>query len=163
MLVLVQLALDRVTPKNSMWITKGQTLQDPLQSLYLWMNTIQVQKKIEFKERDTLEKEPSMGSDWSDVDEVEPLARLSQEDSVPHHNRPVILETSPVITDYVTYPAHLYSHPWGDFVKCWTSSPKPPNHSFSNPSEDTSYLGGSSSSHLCDISVEFAASTPSNI
>ncbi|XP_043375730.1 putative deoxyribonuclease TATDN2 isoform X2 [Dermochelys coriacea] len=120
------------------------------------------EEDYEFKERDTLEKEPSVGSDWSDVDDVESLARFSQEDSVPHHNRSVILETSPVITDRVTYPAHLYSCPWGDFRKCWTSSPKPPNRSFSNPNEDISYLGGSSSSHLCDISVEFAASTPSN-
>ncbi|KAG6939334.1 TatD DNase domain containing 2 [Chelydra serpentina] len=121
------------------------------------------EEDYELKEQDILEKDPSVGSDWSDVDDVESLARFSQEDSVPHHSRSVILETSPVITDYVMYPAHLYNRPWGDFAKCWTSSPKPPNHClFSNPSEDTSYLGGSSSSHLCDISVEFAASSPSN-
>ncbi|XP_039403298.1 putative deoxyribonuclease TATDN2 isoform X1 [Mauremys reevesii] len=120
------------------------------------------EEDYEFQERDALEKDPSVGSDWSDVDDVESLARFSQEDSVPHHNRSVILETSPVITDYVMYPAHLYNRPWGDFAKCCTSSPKPPNRSFSNPSEDTTYLGGSSSSHLCDISVEFAACTPSN-
>uniref|UniRef100_A0A8C8RKS6 Uncharacterized protein n=1 Tax=Pelusios castaneus TaxID=367368 RepID=A0A8C8RKS6_9SAUR len=117
----------------------------------------------ELKERETLEKNPSIGSDWSDVEDVESLARFSQEDSVPQHNRSVILETSPVTTDYVMYPAHLYNPTWGDFAKCWTSSPKPPNHClFSSPSEDTSFLDGSSSSHLCDISVEFAASTPSN-
>ncbi|XP_067400475.1 putative deoxyribonuclease TATDN2 [Emydura macquarii macquarii] len=121
------------------------------------------EEDYEVKERDMLEKDPSVGSDWSDVEDIESLARFSQEDTVPHQNRSVILETSPVTTDNVMYPAHLYDRPWDDFTKCWTSSPKPPNHcSFSDPSEDTSYLGGSSSSHLCDISVELAASTPFN-
>ncbi|XP_075794845.1 3'-5' RNA nuclease TATDN2 [Pelodiscus sinensis] len=120
------------------------------------------EEDYELKGRDTLEKDLSVGSDWSDVDDVESLARFSQEDSVPCHNRSVILETSPSITDSVMYPAHLYNHPRGDFTKRWTSSPRPSNRSFSNSSEDTSYLGVSNSSHLCDISVELAASSPPN-
>ncbi|XP_074860999.1 3'-5' RNA nuclease TATDN2 isoform X2 [Carettochelys insculpta] len=121
------------------------------------------EENCKFKEQDTLEKDPSVGSDWSDVDDVEPLATFSQEDSIPPYHRSVTLETSPVVTDYVMHSVHLYNRPRGDFAKCWTSSPKPPIHcSVSNPSEDTIYLGGSGNSHLCDISVELATSPSSS-
>uniref|UniRef100_A0A8D0HQZ9 TatD DNase domain containing 2 n=1 Tax=Sphenodon punctatus TaxID=8508 RepID=A0A8D0HQZ9_SPHPU len=113
---------------------------------------------IKYKEQD---KDPSVGSDWSDMEDAESLATFSQEDSIPCQNSSEIL-TSSTAENSVTYPAHLYSQPWGGYAKYWTSSPKPSNYrSFSSPSEDTSYPEGSGTSHLCDVSG-FSRSTLSN-
>ncbi|XP_053158962.1 putative deoxyribonuclease TATDN2 [Hemicordylus capensis] len=109
------------------------------------------------------EKEPLVESDWSDMDDAEPLATFSQEDSIPNHNTSETVKTSVSATEFVMYPPHLYSHGMSDYTKYWTSSPKLKScPAFSSPSEDTLHAGGSSSSHLCDVSLNSSTGTPSN-
>ncbi|XP_025060576.1 putative deoxyribonuclease TATDN2 [Alligator sinensis] len=118
---------------------------------------------LEFEQKKMPEKNPSVGSDWSDVEDVESLARFSQEDSLPQLNSPRILETSRTLSDNLTYPTNVNSCMWGGSVGCWTSSPKPPECcSFLSPSQDTSYLTGSGTNSLCDISVELATNASFN-
>ncbi|XP_062977501.1 putative deoxyribonuclease TATDN2 isoform X2 [Elgaria multicarinata webbii] len=104
------------------------------------------------------EKEPSVGSDWSDMEDAEPLTTFSQEDSIPNHSTSEVVETSVLATEFVMYPPHLYSHGMSDYAKYWRNSPKPTGcPSFSSPSEDISYA-----SHLCDISSDTSTGIPSN-
>ncbi|XP_019360122.1 PREDICTED: putative deoxyribonuclease TATDN2 [Gavialis gangeticus] len=118
---------------------------------------------LEFEQQKMPEKDPSVGSDWSDVEDVESLARFSQEDSLPQLNSPKILETSRTLSDDLTYPTNVNSCMWGDSVGRWTSSPKPPECcAFSSPSQDTSCLTGSGTNSLCDISVELATNASFN-
>ncbi|XP_066473872.1 putative deoxyribonuclease TATDN2 [Tiliqua scincoides] len=106
------------------------------------------------------EKEPSVGSDWSDMDDAEPPSAFSQEDSFPVHNSLETKETSVLATEFVMYPPHLYSRGMNDYTKYWTSSPKAPTSPpFSSPSENTSYASASFSSNLCDISLEVSSNT----
>lgn len=113
------------------------------------------------------EKEPSDGGDWSDAEDIEPLATFSQEDSIPNHN-PTPSETmgtSVLATEVVMYPPHLYSG-MNDYAKYWMSSPKATGYAppFSSPPGEASCFGGSSSSFLCDISLDTstaALSSPS--
>ncbi|XP_075039828.1 3'-5' RNA nuclease TATDN2 isoform X2 [Mixophyes fleayi] len=71
---------------------------------------------------DVLEKDPSIGSDFSDLEDVGPLARFSQDDvvepccSVEDHRGP-----SP--SSYVMYPRHLYGSPWRHYTDLWPGSP----------------------------------------
>lgn len=105
------------------------------------------------------EKDPSVGSDWSDMDDDEPPTAFSQEDSIPVHNT-AETKTSMSATEFVMYPPHLYSHGMNDYTKYWTSSPKVPScPPLSTPSEDTSYANASFSSHLCDVSLENSANS----
>lgn len=78
----------------------------------------------------------SSGSDWSDVDEISTV-RFSQEE--PISLKPsAVPEPSPFPTDYVMYPAHLYSSPWCDYASYWTSGPKTPGyHSVGSGGSDT--------------------------
>ncbi|XP_042308184.1 putative deoxyribonuclease TATDN2 [Sceloporus undulatus] len=94
------------------------------------------------------EKEPSVESDWSDLEDVEPPTTFSQEDSIPNYSTSETKENSMLATEFVMYPPHLYSCKISDYAKYWTSSPKPTScASFSVPSKDDSY-----DSHLCDNS-----------
>ncbi|KAH0630211.1 hypothetical protein JD844_012944 [Phrynosoma platyrhinos] len=102
------------------------------------------------------EKEPSVGSDWSDLEDVEPPVTFSQEDSIPNHSTSETMDNSVLTTEFVMYPPHLYSSKMSDYAKYWTSSPKPTSCPFSSPSKDASYA-----SHLCDNS-DFSTSIPSD-
>ncbi|XP_063797341.1 putative deoxyribonuclease TATDN2 [Pseudophryne corroboree] len=76
---------------------------------------------------DIPEKDPSIGSDFSDLEDVGPLARFSQEDevepccSVEDHRE----LSSP---NYVMYPRQLYGSPWRHYKDVLPSSPmyRPP-------------------------------------
>ncbi|XP_055985682.1 putative deoxyribonuclease TATDN2 [Sorex fumeus] len=73
--------------------------------------------------REVLLESSSSGSDWSDVDDVTSI-RFSQEEPV--SLRPLAVpEPSAFPTDYVMYPAHLYSSPWCGYASYWANSPKP--------------------------------------
>ncbi|KAJ7316956.1 hypothetical protein JRQ81_003118 [Phrynocephalus forsythii] len=103
------------------------------------------------------EREPSVGNDWSDMEDGEPVTAFSQEDSIPNHSTSETMENSVLATEFVMYPPHLYNYGMSDSAKYWISTPKqkecPP---FSSPSKDTS-----NASHLCDIS-ELSTGTSSN-
>ncbi|KAG8516890.1 putative deoxyribonuclease TATDN2, partial [Galemys pyrenaicus] len=75
------------------------------------------------KGREVVIEHSSSGSDWSDVDEISTV-RFSQEEPV-SLARPSVPEPSSFPTDYVMYPAHLYSSPWCDYPSYWASGPKP--------------------------------------
>ncbi|XP_069907213.1 putative deoxyribonuclease TATDN2 isoform X3 [Oryctolagus cuniculus] len=105
------------------------------------------------KGREVVMEHPSSGSDWSDVDEI-PMVRFSQEEPVALKDS-AAPEPSSYATDYVMYPAHLYSSPWCDYARYWTSSPKPPGCSAagsSSSSSDPAQSGRSGQSHLSDCS-----------
>ncbi|XP_061474485.1 putative deoxyribonuclease TATDN2 [Rhineura floridana] len=104
-------------------------------------------------------RELSVESDWSDMEDEEPLATFSQEDSVPNPDTSERAETSVLATELVMYPPHLYSRRMSEYTKYWTSSPKPTDcPPFSCSSEEASYAN-----HLCDISLDISAGSPSNI
>lgn len=68
----------------------------------------------------------SSGSDWSDVDDIS-TARFSQEEPV-SLKPSAVPEASAFATDYVMYPAHLYSSPWCDYASYWAGGPKAPGY-----------------------------------
>ncbi|TEA42556.1 putative deoxyribonuclease TATDN2 [Lagenorhynchus albirostris] len=88
------------------------------------------------KDREVVMERTSSGSDWSDVDEISTV-RFSQEE--PISLKPsAVPEPSHFPTDYVMYPAHLYSSPWCDYASYWTSGPKTPGyHSVGSGGSDT--------------------------
>ncbi|MEE6502030.1 hypothetical protein FKM82_004386 [Ascaphus truei] len=68
-----------------------------------------------------LEKDPSIGSDFSDVEDVDSLARFSQEEpAVSCCPEPEDFSETP--SSYVMYPEHLYRSPWCNYTEHWTSS-----------------------------------------
>lgn len=84
----------------------------------------------------------SSGSDWSDVDEIS-TARFSQEEPV-SLKPSTVPEASAFPTDYVMYPAHLYSSPWCDYASYWASGPKTPGYpSVGSGGSDTMQAGRS--------------------
>ncbi|XP_014635097.1 PREDICTED: putative deoxyribonuclease TATDN2 [Ceratotherium simum simum] len=112
------------------------------------------------KEREVVIEHTSSGSDWSDVDEISTV-RFSQEEPV-SLKLPAVPEPSTFPTDYVMYPAHLYSSPWCDYASFWTSSPKPssyPSAGGSSSSNDTSQAGRSSRGFLSDYSPNSTVSS----
>ncbi|XP_077181396.1 3'-5' RNA nuclease TATDN2 [Paroedura picta] len=104
------------------------------------------------------EKEPLEGSDWSDVEDAEPLATFSQEDSIQNNNTSETKDTSAFATEFVMYPPHLYGHKMKDYAKYWTKIPKAEH---SSPCEDTSF-DNSYSSQLCDITFDTSVASSSN-
>ncbi|XP_036779351.2 putative deoxyribonuclease TATDN2 isoform X1 [Manis pentadactyla] len=111
------------------------------------------------KEREVVLEHTSSGSDWSDVDEVSTV-RFSQEEPV-SLKVSAVSEPSAFPTDYVMYPAHLYSSPWCDYVSYWTSTPRPSGYpSLGSSSSDTLQVGRSSRGHLSDCSSSSAVSSP---
>ncbi|XP_010983240.1 putative deoxyribonuclease TATDN2 [Camelus dromedarius] len=92
------------------------------------------------KEREVVMERSSSGSDWSDVDEISTV-RFSQEEPVsPKLSAAPAPSAFP--TDYVMYPAHLYSSPWCDYTSCWTSSPQTSSYpSVGSGSGDTAQAG----------------------
>ncbi|XP_005907118.2 putative deoxyribonuclease TATDN2 [Bos mutus] len=94
------------------------------------------------KDREVVMERTSSGSDWSDVDEIS-TARFSQEEPVPLKPS-TVPEASAFPTDYVMYPAHLYSSPWCDYASYWASGPKTPRYpSVGSGSSDTTQAGRS--------------------
>ncbi|KAM5231746.1 putative deoxyribonuclease TATDN2 isoform 1-T1 [Hipposideros larvatus] len=111
------------------------------------------------KEREVVIEHSSSGSDWSDVDEVSTV-RFSQEEPV-SLKPSAVPEPSAFPTDYVMYPAHLYSSPWCDYASYWTSSPKPSSYpAMSSSSNDTLQAGRSSRGLLSDYSPNLTVSSP---
>ncbi|XP_034962451.1 putative deoxyribonuclease TATDN2 [Zootoca vivipara] len=104
------------------------------------------------------ERESSAESDWSDMEDAEPPSTFSQEDSIPNHSTPKTMDAKTLLaTELVKYPSHLYNRRMSDYTKYWTSCSKPVDCSpFSFSSEDTSYA-----SHLCDVSLDTSADSPS--
>lgn len=77
---------------------------------------------LQMEARGMLLELSSSGSDWSDVDDVASV-RFSQEEPV--LLRPsTVPEPSAFPTDYVMYPAHLYSSPWCDYASYWATNLK---------------------------------------
>ncbi|KAM5148732.1 putative deoxyribonuclease TATDN2 isoform 2-T2 [Mantella aurantiaca] len=69
---------------------------------------------------DDPEKDPSIGSDFSDIEDVGTLARFSQEDS------PLTVADAAAGTPspgYVAYPRHMYSNAWSGCPDLWPASP----------------------------------------
>ncbi|XP_019506688.1 PREDICTED: putative deoxyribonuclease TATDN2 [Hipposideros armiger] len=110
------------------------------------------------KEREVVIEHSSSGSDWSDVDEVSTV-RFSQEEPV-SLKPSAVPEPSAFPTDYVMYPAHLYSSPWCDYASYWTSSPKPSYPAMGSSSNDTLQAGRSSRGLLSDYSPNSTVSSP---
>ncbi|CAH2312138.1 deoxyribonuclease TATDN2 [Pelobates cultripes] len=69
-----------------------------------------------------VEKDPSIGSDFSDVEDVHSLARFSQEDPIPSCCS-IPKAYSGTSSSYVMYPPYLYKSPWCNYTDQWTSSP----------------------------------------
>ncbi|KAM9324383.1 putative deoxyribonuclease TATDN2 [Gastrophryne carolinensis] len=75
---------------------------------------------------DSPKKDSSVGSDFSDIEDVSMLARFSQED-LPSPVSPVpdnrSCTPSSSSSGYVMYPCHLYGSPWNRCKELWPSSP----------------------------------------
>ncbi|XP_029787420.1 putative deoxyribonuclease TATDN2, partial [Suricata suricatta] len=54
---------------------------------------------------------------------------------------PAVAEPAAFPTDYVMYPAHLYSSPWCDYASSWTGSPKPCGYPSVGGGRDTPQAG----------------------
>ncbi|XP_059519500.1 putative deoxyribonuclease TATDN2 isoform X2 [Myotis daubentonii] len=110
------------------------------------------------KEREVVIEHTSSGSDWSDVDEVSTV-RFSQEEPI-SLKLSAVPEPSAFPTDYVMYPAHLYSSPWCDFASYWANRRKPSSYpSMSSSSSDTLQAGKSSRGLLSDYSPNSTVSS----
>nr|KAF6311293.1 TatD DNase domain containing 2 [Myotis myotis] len=110
------------------------------------------------KEREVVIEHTSSGSDWSDVEEVSTV-RFSQEEPI-SLKLSAVPEPSAFPTDYVMYPAHLYSSPWCDFASYWANSRKPSSYpSMSSSSSDTLQAGKSSRGLLSDYSPNSTVSS----
>lgn len=110
------------------------------------------------KEREVVIEHSSSGSDWSDVDEVSTV-RFSQEEPV-SLKPSAVPESSAFPTDYVMYPAHLYSSPWCDYASYWTSSPKPSSYpAMGSSSSNDTLQAGRSRGLLSDYSPGSAVSS----
>nr|XP_019588228.1 PREDICTED: putative deoxyribonuclease TATDN2 [Rhinolophus sinicus] len=110
------------------------------------------------KEREVVIEHTSSGSDWSDVDDVSSV-RFSQEEPV-SLKLSAVPEPSAFPTDYVMYPAHLYSSPWCDYASYWTNSPKPSSYpSMGSSSSDTLQAGRGSRGLLSDYSPSSTVSS----
>ncbi|XP_007451609.1 PREDICTED: putative deoxyribonuclease TATDN2 [Lipotes vexillifer] len=113
------------------------------------------------KDREVVLERTSSGSDWSDVDEIATV-RFSQEEPV-SLKPSAVPEPSPFPTDYVMYPAHLYSSPWCDYASYWTSGPKTPGyHSVGSGGSDTVQVerGGRGSSPHSTVSPQHNSREP---
>ncbi|XP_057562126.1 putative deoxyribonuclease TATDN2 [Hippopotamus amphibius kiboko] len=94
------------------------------------------------RDREVVMERTSSGSDWSDVDEISTV-RFSQEEPV-SLKPSAVPEPSAFPTDYVMYPAHLYSSPWCDYASYWTSGPKTSGYpSVGRGGSDTAQAGRS--------------------
>ncbi|XP_053576747.1 putative deoxyribonuclease TATDN2 [Bombina bombina] len=75
------------------------------------------------------EKDPSIGSDFSDIEDIESLARFSQEEqadsSYQLSEASYQLSEASTSSNYVTYPLHLYRNYSYNYAQPWTSSPLP--------------------------------------
>lgn len=110
------------------------------------------------KEREVVIEQTSSGSDWSDVDEVSTV-RFSQEEPI-SLKLSAVPEPSAFPTDYVMYPAHLYSSPWCDFASYWANSRKPSSYpSMGSSSSDTLQAGKNSRGLLSDYSPNSTVSS----
>lgn len=110
------------------------------------------------KEREVVIEHTSSGSDWSDVDEVSTV-RFSQEEPI-SLKLSAIPEPSAFPTDYVMYPAHLYSSPWCDFASYWANSRKTSSYpSMGSSSSDTLQAGKSSRGFLSHYSPNSTVSS----
>lgn len=84
-------------------------------------------ESLQAEAREVLLESSSSGSDWSDVDDVASV-RFSQEEPVSLRSS-IVPEPSAFPTDYVMYPAHLYSSPWCGYASYWANGPKPSAYS----------------------------------
>lgn len=109
------------------------------------------------KEREVVIEHTSSGSDWSDVDEVSTV-RFSQEEPI-SLKLSAVPEPSAFPTDYVMYPAHLYSSPWCDFASYWANSRKPSSYPSMSSSSDTLQAGKNSRGLLSDYSPNSTVSS----
>ncbi|KAM7063645.1 putative deoxyribonuclease TATDN2 isoform 1-T2 [Molossus nigricans] len=109
------------------------------------------------KEREVVIEHTSSGSDWSDVDEVSTV-RFSQEEPI-SLKLSSVPEPSAFPTDYVMYPAHLYSSPWCDYANYWNNSRKHSYSSMGGSSSDTLQAWGSSRGLLRDYSFNSTVSS----
>ncbi|XP_072276579.1 putative deoxyribonuclease TATDN2 isoform X2 [Pyxicephalus adspersus] len=72
---------------------------------------------------DHLDKDPSIGSDFSDIEDMGTLARFSQEDS-PLPGCSAESTTAGTSTpSYVMHPPHLYGSSWNKYTDLWPTSP----------------------------------------
>ncbi|CAI9623891.1 unnamed protein product [Staurois parvus] len=72
---------------------------------------------------DNPEKDLSIGSDFSDIEDMGTLARFSQEDE-PLPGCPMEDRTAGTSTPgYVVYPRHLYNNSWSHYKDLWPTSP----------------------------------------
>ncbi|XP_067908360.1 putative deoxyribonuclease TATDN2 [Heterodontus francisci] len=80
----------------------------------------------------TFDEDPSFGSDWSDVEDPAALAMFSQGDSSPRCNLENSKSSTPLATEYVTYPPFLYSSPSYPYSEYWSNPQTPQQSSSSN-------------------------------
>ncbi|XP_012587539.1 PREDICTED: putative deoxyribonuclease TATDN2 [Condylura cristata] len=110
--------------------------------------------------REVVMERSSSGSDWSDVDELATV-RFSQEEPV-SLKVSTVPEPSAFATDYVMYPAHLYSSPWCDYPSYWASGAKASGYpGGGGGSKDTPQAGRGSRGPRSDCSPSSAASSRS--
>ncbi|XP_038666707.1 putative deoxyribonuclease TATDN2 [Scyliorhinus canicula] len=110
-------------------------------------------------------EDPSFGSDWSDVEDPTALAMFSQGDSSPTCNLKNSTASTPLATEYVTYPPFSYSSPSYPYPEYWSNPQQPslastPYGSWCRPScvDDRTE---SSSSHSV-TTMQYSRSTVSN-
>uniref|UniRef100_UPI00398E4DFE putative deoxyribonuclease TATDN2 n=1 Tax=Pristiophorus japonicus TaxID=55135 RepID=UPI00398E4DFE len=87
----------------------------------------------------TSDEDPSFGSDWSDVEDPTVLAMFSQEDSSPMCNLENSKSSTPLPTEYITYPSFLYSSPSCPYSEYWSNPQTPQQTSSSSSRYDTWY------------------------
>ncbi|OCT83321.1 putative deoxyribonuclease TATDN2 [Xenopus laevis] len=88
---------------------------------------------------DVSDKDPSIGSDFSDIEDVVSLARFSQEDEVPPSSS-TAEQPCDWSSRYVMYPLHLYRSPWRNYIeRSASSSTYVPRTEENNWRQDESY------------------------
>ncbi|XP_029457293.1 putative deoxyribonuclease TATDN2 isoform X2 [Rhinatrema bivittatum] len=89
-----------------------------------------------------VERDPSVGSDFSDVEDLEPLIKFSQDELLPSSWSEQDVACLP--SDYIMYPSHLYRSPWCDYSRSWTSTPCTDGSKFKRSGSGSSYISENS-------------------
>ncbi|XP_018114527.1 putative deoxyribonuclease TATDN2 isoform X2 [Xenopus laevis] len=113
---------------------------------------------------DISDKDPSIGSDFSDIEDVVSLARFSQEEEVPPSSS-TAEEPSDVSSRYVMYPLHLYRSPWRNYIERSASSstyvPRTEENTWRQDESYSSFFSEHSANILDNIALSVSSDSDS--
>ncbi|XP_053326048.1 putative deoxyribonuclease TATDN2 [Spea bombifrons] len=124
---------------------EAHTLREDRRLVFIYED----ESETDLDKGDVLEKDPSIGSDFSDVEDVSSLIKFSQEDEA--LSCCITPEDScGTSCGYVMYPPHLYKSPWRNYTGQWLS-----NSEYSSCTQQNLWQQ-EETSHISEHSVNWA-------